>query len=524
MKEQLFNLLILFSPLFFSIGAYFLSFKKVNDKKSNLSLIHTSNIISILIIPFIAYNLFISESNYLEVLNTSVLGYLFRIDALSMTMFIMIQLLAYVLLKYSNTYLEGDKRHNIFISRLFATIVSVQLMVISGNLIILFFSWVATSLTINKLLLFYSDRKKAVIAAKKKFIIARLGDATLLIAILLMHKEFNTFNMSEIFEKVKTFNASDFSTTLHLSGVFLALTAILKSAQLPFHGWLIEVMEAPTPVSALLHAGLLNAGPFLMIRFAFIIDKAEYGQYLLIIFGGLTALIASIIFTTQSAVKTALGYSSIAHMGFSLLVCGIGVFPAALLHLVAHSFYKAHAFLKSGSYVDVVRSMKIKSPIREFNVLKIALGILTSIIIFLGLAMLLGNHINENIPLMITGIILTMGISQIVVSAIDGDSFKSTVIMSMVMAGVVSLCFLVLESLAKHLIEGIIPSISELPMTAGILIGIILILFATTILSQHQLGKIQRTDFFQKLGIHFRNGLYLNTYFDKLLGAYKLNK
>jgi NAD(P)H-quinone oxidoreductase subunit 5 len=524
MKDLLVNQLIIFSPLYFIFGAIYFKLKKTNNTKSNIQFINVGSVISFMLLPFIGYNLYATSDTHLEVFNYFASGALFRIDTLSFTMFTMIQILAFVLLKYSNTYLEGDKRHTIFISRLFSTLVSVQIMVISGDLIVLFLAWVATSLTVSKLLLFYSDRRKAVIATKKKFILARLGDATFFIAIVLMYKEFNTLNISEIFEIVKSLNTYDISSRLEIIGIFLAITAIVKSAQLPFHGWLIEVMEAPTPVSALLHAGLLNAGPFLMIRFAYIIDKAEYGQFILILFGGLTALLASIMFTTQSAVKTALGYSSIAHMGFSLFTCGIGVFPAALLHLVAHSFYKAHAFLKSGSYVEVVRASKIKAPIRSFNSLKIFVGIGISIAVFWGLAILFGIHANANISFMFIGIILSLGISQIIVSAIDSDSFKSTIFLSIGMSGVVSLCFIIFESLSKYLINGIIPSSSNPTFAATVLILIILTLFTIIIVSQHKLGKLQGKESIQKIGIHFRNGLYLNTYFDKFLGAYKLNK
>ncbi len=121
-------------------------------------------------------------------------------------------------------------------------------------------------------------------------------------------------------------------------------------------------METPTPVSALLHAGILNAGPFIAIRMAFVIDGANLATTLLIVVGGLTAVFASVVLLTQPSVKVALGYSSAAHMGFMLMVCGMGIYPAALLHLVAHSFYKAHAFLSSGSAIDEARAAKVALP------------------------------------------------------------------------------------------------------------------------------------------------------------------
>ncbi len=115
-------------------------------------------------------------------------------------------------------------------------------------------------------------------------------------------------------------------------------------------------METPTPVSALLHAGILNAGPFLALRMAYVLDTNRSATTALLVIGGITAVFASVVLLTQPSVKVALAYSSAAHMGFMLMVCGMGLYPAALLHLVAHSFYKAHAFLASGSVIDEQRA------------------------------------------------------------------------------------------------------------------------------------------------------------------------
>ena len=124
--------------------------------------------------------------------------------------------------------------------------------------------------------------------------------------------------------------------------VYIKLTAALKSAQFPSQAWLLEVMETPTPVSALLHAGILNAGIFLVSRFSDIMVMSPIASYMLIIIGTVTALFASSVMLTQANIKTSLGYSSAGHMGFMMIQCGLGAFPLAILHLVAHSFYKAH--------------------------------------------------------------------------------------------------------------------------------------------------------------------------------------
>ncbi len=132
------------------------------------------------------------------------------------------------------------------------------------------------------------------------------------------------------------------------------LAALLKTATLPLHGWLTEVMEAPTPVSALLHAGIINAGGVLLLRFADPVQASPGAMAALVMVGGLTALFGAVVMLTQSAVKTALAWSTVAQMGFMILQCGLGLWALALLHIVAHSLYKAHAFLSSGGAVGAV--------------------------------------------------------------------------------------------------------------------------------------------------------------------------
>jgi NAD(P)H-quinone oxidoreductase subunit 5 len=143
---------------------------------------------------------------------------------------------------------------------------------------------------------------------------------------------------------------------LQFAAVLLMLAAALKCAQLPFHGWLIQVMEAPTPVSALLHAGVVNIGGFLMMRMAPFMAQSELAQTLLVICGTMTAVVAALVMTTRVSVKVMLAWSTCAQMGFMLLECGLGAYSLALLHLVGHSLYKAHAFLSAGSTVEQWRT------------------------------------------------------------------------------------------------------------------------------------------------------------------------
>src|SRR5262249_55706852 len=144
----------------------------------------------------------------------------------------------------------------------------------------------------------------------------------------------------------------DLSPGLHLATALLVVGVLLKSAQIPFHGWMQQVMEAPTPVSALLHAGIVNIGGFVMIRLAPLMAHAHLAQGMLVTVGLITAFIASLVMTTRVSVKQILAWSTISQMGFMLLQCGLGIWQLALLHLLAHSCYKAHSFLSSGGAVE----------------------------------------------------------------------------------------------------------------------------------------------------------------------------
>ncbi len=455
-----------------------------------------------------------------ELLGVQELGLSLRLDPLSVTMLGMIALLGFIVVRFSLNYLDGDNRQNLFLGRLAATIASVQLLVLSGNLASLWLAWVLTSLSLHQLLVFYPNRPRAVIAARKKFIVARFADASLLGAAALLYLQFGSGNLEVIFEGVKSGIASaNTPAFLEAAAVLLAIAALLKSAQFPSHGWLVEVMETPTPVSALLHAGLLNAGPFLIVRMATVMNGATMAPNVLIVVGGFTALFASVTFLTQPSVKTALGYSSIAHMGFSLLMCGMGVYSAAMLHLVAHSFYKAHAFLSSGSVVEVVRASGVALPKRLGNPLRIAVSILIALCVYVGFSMLLGVNMNENLALLATGAIIVMGLSQIIVNTIDVEGQLMATMKACFLAMLVATAFFSLEAGSHYLLQSQLPESVAPSALTSVLILIILAAFGLVVVIQLFAPSLKGTAWGKKMAVHFRNGLYANALFDRMVGA-----
>lgn len=446
------------------------------------------------------------------------LGLSIRLDALSVLMLSMIALLSFIVIRYSLNYLDGDPKQGAFIGRLAATIASVQLLVLSGNLALLFISWVLTSVSLHRLLVFYKDRPGAIIAARKKFIIARLGDGCLLAAFVLLYFQFGTGNLEMIFQEIKIRLAAGISINgIEAVALLLVSGALLKSAQFPTHGWLIEVMETPTPVSALLHAGLLNAGPFLVVRMAFVMEASTYAPLLLIGLGGFTALFASIVFLTQTSVKTALGYSSVAHMGFSLLTCGMGLYPAAMLHLVAHSFYKAHAFLSSGSVIEVIRASKVTSSKRIGSPFRIILGIILALGLYVGFAFLWGIDPEKEFALIALGGIIVMGLARLFTSAIDSNGSLKLMLQASLLAILVTSSFFLLESGSHYILSSQIPELEGSTFVEIIFMSIVLLAFAVTVFVQILAPVLSISPFYQAMAIHLRNGLYVNTVFDRMV-------
>lgn len=492
----------------------FLTAGFVSNKPSNLTLLTNltrivplfASVVSILGAVWL-FNHGMFES---ELIGFYDLGFSIRIDALSLIMFGMISIIAIVVFRFSYNYLEGDPNQAKFISELAVTIGLVQLLVLSGNTFGLFFTWVLTSLALSRLIMFYPNRKKARLASRKKFIVARMGDICLLIALTLIYQTFGSGNLTFIFEELKQIDLTNVPVSLEIAAVLLVLTAGLKSAQIPFHGWLIDVMEAPTPVSALLHAGLLNAGPFLMIRFAYLLDAVAIAPIFLFVMGAVTALYGAIVFTTQPNIKTSLAYSSVAHMGFSMMACGLGVYAASLLHLVAHSFFKAHSFLSSGSAVEKVLTKEASTYARKGSLGRMLVGFVLSLALFLLIAAFWGVSINSEFQLLILGGVIFTGVMSLVINAVDSSSYISSMLKIMGATVLVITAFFGLEELFRITLGAQIPAIAAPSQLLLILSITMLAIFFTTVLIHLLSPVLKKGILYRKLGIYARNGFYLN--------------
>jgi NAD(P)H-quinone oxidoreductase subunit 5 len=277
-----------------------------------------------------------------------------RVDKLGLTGALLVSLLGWVIVSYSSRYLDGEPHQDRFVRAMLFTLAAVSVLMLSRHLAIIVLAWSGTSIGLHFLLTHYRERKTAQIVAHKKFLVSRLAELCLVVALGLVYQASGTLTLDGLF--IYLDELQTLPTGLTWAATLFALAAILKSAQLPLHGWLIQVMEAPTPVSALLHAGVVNIGGFVLIRLADLISLAPIAQTLLVLVGSLTAVLASLVMMTRISIKVRLAWSTCAQMGFMLLEVGLGLYELALLHLVAHSLYKAHAFLSAGTAVEEART------------------------------------------------------------------------------------------------------------------------------------------------------------------------
>lgn len=279
------------------------------------------------------------------------------IDNLSAVMLTLVSFLAVLITRYSVSYLAGNTGQRRFMIWLARTIAAVLTLVVAGNLLLFFMAWAAMSLALHQLLTFNSSRPAAILAARKKFIVSRCGDLCLIGAIIASYIIFGTWQFQPLFAALGHAHGA---IGENMIAWLLIGAACLKSAQFPFHSWLPDTMETPTPVSALMHAGIINAGGFLLICFSPLLIHCPVPMMALAACGLTTVVVGSLSMMTQTSIKRQLAYSTVAQMGYMMLECGLGAFGLALLHLVAHALYKSHSFLTSGSTVQ-------RAPIAQFR-------------------------------------------------------------------------------------------------------------------------------------------------------------
>jgi NADH-quinone oxidoreductase subunit L len=285
------------------------------------------------------------------------------IDPLSLTFVLLITGVGALIHIYSIGYMEHDPGRRRFFAYLNLFVAAMLLLVLGNNFVVLYFGWEGVGLASYLLIAWYTDRPAAATAAKKAFIMNRVGDAGLAIAIFLMFSTFGVVSFSGVFGAVG--GASDGVATA--LGLLLLLGACGKSGQIPLQAWLPDAMEGPTPVSALIHAAtMVTAGVYLIARANPIFDAAPTAQLAVVIVGAATLLYGAIIGAAKDDIKRVLAYSTVSQIGYMFLAVGLGpgVYALGILHLLTHGFFKAGLFLGAGS---VMHGMNDQVDMRRFG-------------------------------------------------------------------------------------------------------------------------------------------------------------
>ncbi len=271
-----------------------------------------------------------------------------RIDGLTAVMLVVVSSVSLLVQVYSQGYMEGDPGYGRYYAYMSLFITAMLGLVLADNLFMLFVFWELVGLSSYLLIGFWFHKPSAAAAAKKAFIVTRIGDLGLLAAILLIWTRHGTLDIGEIHTLAVTGALA--GTTVTLFGLGLFAGAVGKSAQFPLHVWLPDAMEGPTPVSALIHAAtMVAAGVYLMARFFPVLDAAPDAREVVGWIGAATVAVGASLALVQTDLKRVLAYSTISQLGYMMLALGVFGYAVAVFHLFTHAFFKALLFLGSGS-------------------------------------------------------------------------------------------------------------------------------------------------------------------------------
>ncbi|WP_328943139.1 NADH-quinone oxidoreductase subunit L [Streptomyces sp. NBC_00250] len=290
----------------------------------------------------------------------------FQLDQLSMTFVLLISGVGTLIHVYSIGYMEHDERRRRFFGYLNLFVAAMLLLVLADNYLLLYFGWEGVGLASYLLIGFWQHKPTAATAAKKAFLVNRVGDMGLSIAIMIMFTTFGTFAFGPVFGA--TGETSEGKLTA--IGLMLLLAACGKSAQVPLQSWLGDAMEGPTPVSALIHAAtMVTAGVYLIVRSADIFNAAPDAQLVVTVVGAVTLLFGAIVGCAKDDIKKALAGSTMSQIGYMILAAGLGPigYVFAIMHLVTHGFFKAGLFLGAGS---VMHGMNDEVDMRKYGGLR----------------------------------------------------------------------------------------------------------------------------------------------------------
>ena len=294
-----------------------------------------------------------------------------RIDTLSVVMMCVINIVSACVHIYSIGYMSHDDSKGRFMAYLSLFTFAMLMLVTADNLLQLFFGWEGVGLASYLLIGFWNHKHSANAAAVKAFVVNRVGDFGLALAMFAIFVVFGSIQFDEIFEQVPEMAGTYFTFlgyeahALTIIGLLLFIGAVGKSAQLGLHTWLPDAMEGPTPVSALIHAAtMVTAGVFLVARMSPLYEYAPDALMVVTVVGATTAFVAATIGLTQFDIKRVIAYSTMSQLGYMFFALGVSAYGAAMFHLMTHAFFKALLFLGAGS---VIHAMSDEQDMRKMG-------------------------------------------------------------------------------------------------------------------------------------------------------------
>lgn len=309
----------------------------------------------------------VSLFKWIELSSFSI-GMDFYLDQLSLLWLLFVTGIGFLIHMYSISYMHNDENENKYFAYLNLFIFFMLVLVLAKNLLVMFIGWEGVGLCSYLLIGFWFKNQSFNDAAKKAFIMNRVGDLGFLIGIFILGFYFNTLDFVELSNIFKGGEGLAEVGVLSIATLALFIAATGKSAQLPLYTWLPDAMAGPTPVSALIHAAtMVTAGIFMITRLDFIYDLTPQVSTLIAYVGGITALFAATIATVQNDIKKVLAYSTVSQLGLMFLALGLGAYEIAVFHVITHAFFKACLFLGSGS---VIHAMGGEQDIRKMGGLK----------------------------------------------------------------------------------------------------------------------------------------------------------
>jgi NADH-quinone oxidoreductase subunit L len=297
-------------------------------------------------------------------------SFAYQIDELSVLMMLVVTGVGFLIHVYSIGYMHGDPGFWRFFAYLNLFIFAMLNLILADNFLLMFLGWEGVGLCSYLLIGFWYDRKfergTTGDAAKKAFIVNRIGDFGFLVAMFLLYTTFGTLRFQSVFAQAATFAVG--APVILWIALALFLGATGKSAQIPLFVWLPDAMAGPTPVSALIHAAtMVTAGIYLVARCSLLYALAPAAMTVVAVIGAATALFAATIGLVQNDIKKVLAYSTVSQLGYMFLALGVGAFAAGLFHVVTHAFFKALLFLGSGA---VIHAMHDEQDIRKMGGLR----------------------------------------------------------------------------------------------------------------------------------------------------------